>query len=98
MGRRISLAEPAASLILLKPTFAIPHGGGKRFGPDSLEYRVICRMDRRRRARAHRRKDPEITGLEVYPGRRDAEDRQPSSSWWCAPSIPTAMSTMSRAG
>src|SRR5262249_34389627 len=40
-GRRVSLAEPAASLILAKPTFAIPHGGGKRFAVDSLEYRVI---------------------------------------------------------
>src|SRR5713226_8080765 len=28
-ARRISLAEPTASLILTKPSFAIPHGGGK---------------------------------------------------------------------
>jgi hypothetical protein len=41
VGRRVSLADPAASLILLKPTFAIPHGGGKRFAKDSLEYRII---------------------------------------------------------
>lgn len=41
VGRRVSLADPAASLILLKPTFGIPHGGGKRFAKDSLEYRVI---------------------------------------------------------
>jgi hypothetical protein len=40
-GRRVSLTEPAASLILTKPTFVIPHGGGKRFAADSLEYRVI---------------------------------------------------------
>src|SRR5260370_29420401 len=40
-GRRVSLAEPTASLILAKPSFAIPHGGGKRFAADSLEYRVI---------------------------------------------------------
>jgi hypothetical protein len=40
-GRRVSLTEPAASLILTKPTFVIPHGGGKRFTVDSLEYRVI---------------------------------------------------------
>ncbi len=41
VGRRVSLTEPATSLVLLKPTFTIPHGGGKRFSPDSLEYRVI---------------------------------------------------------
>lgn len=41
LGRRVSLADPPASLILAKPTFAIPHGGGKRFAKDSLEYRVI---------------------------------------------------------
>ena len=40
-ARRVSLADPPASLMLLKPTFSIPHGGGKRFAKDSLEYRVI---------------------------------------------------------
>ena len=28
--------------MLLKPSFAIPHGGGRRFSKDSLEYRVIA--------------------------------------------------------
>ena len=42
IARRVSLSEPAQSLMLLKPTFAVPHGGGKRFGTDSLEYRVIA--------------------------------------------------------
>ncbi len=41
VGRRVSLADPPASLMLLKPSFSIPHGGGKRFAKDSLEYRVI---------------------------------------------------------
>src|SRR6202044_1591765 len=41
IGRRVSLSEPSHSLMLLKPTFAVPHGGGKRFSTDSLEYRVI---------------------------------------------------------
>src|SRR5260370_41272193 len=42
VGRRISLSNPAASLILQKPSFAIAHAGGKRFAKDSLEYRVIA--------------------------------------------------------
>jgi len=40
-GRRISKIEPGRSLFLLKPTLYIPHGGGRRFGADSLEYRVL---------------------------------------------------------
>lgn len=41
IGRRISLAEPAQSLILLKATMGAPHGGGRRFKTDSPEYRII---------------------------------------------------------
>ncbi|WP_180542250.1 Ig-like domain-containing protein, partial [Nevskia soli] len=41
LGRRVNLSEPSHSLILLKPTMAIAHGGGQRFKPDSLEYKVI---------------------------------------------------------
>ncbi len=41
LGRRISLTEPAESLVLRKATFATPHGGGKRFAKGSLEYDVI---------------------------------------------------------
>ncbi|HEY3966028.1 MAG TPA: Ig-like domain-containing protein, partial [Planctomycetaceae bacterium] len=40
-GRRVSLADPAHSLILLKATGTIPHGGGARFDDDSLEYRIV---------------------------------------------------------
>ena len=38
---RIDLADPAESLLLKKPTFAIPHGGGPRFDADSREYEAI---------------------------------------------------------
>src|SRR5437879_13265101 len=37
-GRRINRTEPAKSLILMKPTFSTPHGGGERFKTGSLEY------------------------------------------------------------
>src|SRR5579871_2074349 len=40
-GRRIDLKNPEQSLILRKPTFAIPHGGGERFQVGSLEYNAI---------------------------------------------------------
>ncbi len=41
LGRRINKIEPAKSLLLLKATMAIGHGGGKRMDVDSLEYRVL---------------------------------------------------------
>src|SRR5437764_1017595 len=39
--RRINRADPAKSLILLKPTFGVSHGGGERFKVGSLEYNAI---------------------------------------------------------
>lgn len=40
-GRRINRQDPTKSLILQKPTFSIPHGGGERFQVGSLEYDAI---------------------------------------------------------
>jgi Protein of unknown function (DUF1549)/Protein of unknown function (DUF1553) len=40
-GRRVNRTDPSKSLILLKPTFSIPHGGGQRFQVGSLEYEAI---------------------------------------------------------
>lgn len=40
-GKRIDRADPAKSLILLKPTATIDHGGGERFKVGSLEYEAI---------------------------------------------------------
>ena len=41
LGRRVNKLEPAKSLMLLKPTMAIGHGGGKRLSAYSLEYKVL---------------------------------------------------------
>lgn len=40
-GRRVNLMEPEKSLILLKPTFQIPHGGGRVLRKDSPEYNAL---------------------------------------------------------
>ena len=40
-GRRIVPSDPGRSLMLTKPSGAIPHKGGLRFDVDSLEYRAI---------------------------------------------------------
>ena len=42
LARRIAKSAPAHSLILMKPTLTIPHGGGKRFNVDSEEYRILA--------------------------------------------------------
>ena len=65
-ARRISIADPPASLILQKATFSIPHGGGLRFKKDSLEYRVI-REWIAAGTPPPAANDPEITGLDVFP-------------------------------
>jgi hypothetical protein len=41
-GRRIDLLEPGKSLILLKPTTTLDHGGGLKFEVDSAEYRTLA--------------------------------------------------------
>src|SRR5206468_2733912 len=56
----------ADSLVLLKPTLSIPHGGGKRFAVNSLEYRVIAEWIAAGTPRPSDN-DPQATGLEVYP-------------------------------
>jgi hypothetical protein len=40
-GRRFNRADPAASLMLAKPTQQVPHEGGLRFEPNSRYYKVI---------------------------------------------------------
>lgn len=42
LGRRVVPSDPGRSLLLTKPTGAIPHGGGLRFQADSLEYRILA--------------------------------------------------------
>lgn len=41
-GRRIELADPGRSLMLVKPSGGLPHKGGLRFDVDSFEYRVLA--------------------------------------------------------
>lgn len=41
-GRRIDRLEPARSLVLLKTSGALDHGGGLKLWPDSPDYRVLA--------------------------------------------------------
>lgn len=40
-GRRVMVTAPEKSLLLLKGTAAVPHGGGRRLEPGSESYRMI---------------------------------------------------------
>src|SRR5947209_14145088 len=42
-GRRIDVAVPKQSLLLLKATGMVPHSGGRRFKPDSDLYGTLLR-------------------------------------------------------
>ena len=65
-ARRVNKLEPAQSLMLLKPTLAVSHGGGKRFGTGSDEYRVISQWIAAGTP-APSDSDPVMTHLEVFP-------------------------------
>jgi hypothetical protein len=77
-ARRINKVEPARSLMLLKPTLAVSHGGGKRFTTASAEYRVISEWIAAGTP-APSESDPSMTHLEVFPpaARLKPGDEQP---------------------
>lgn len=68
-GRRVFSPQPERSLLLMKPTGEVPHGGGKRIARDGDEYRVLARWISsgmpRRRAGA-----PKLVGVTIEPSDR----------------------------
>ena len=68
-GRRTLPGAPAHSLVLRKGAGLVPHGGGRRIQPDSLQYRRVLRWlaeGQRFDAPAA----PELERIEVEPGQR----------------------------
>ncbi|MCA9440290.1 MAG: DUF1549 domain-containing protein, partial [Candidatus Omnitrophica bacterium] len=65
-GRRVSLAKPEDSLLLLKPTAQVPHEGGERFTKDSESYQMLLEWIQDG-APAASDDDPVITRLEILP-------------------------------
>ncbi len=68
LGRRVVKTAPAHSLILLKPTSTIPHGGGRRFRVGSPQYQIIADWIASG-APPPRSDDPVIETLRVIPDR-----------------------------
>jgi hypothetical protein len=68
-GRRVALVEPEQSLVLLKPSLTLAHGGGKRLPADGPGYNSL-RVWLEEGAPPPTAKDATVTGLEVWPPRR----------------------------
>jgi len=65
-GRRIVPSDPGRSLLLTKPSGAVPHKGGLRFEVDSPEYRAISEWIAAGTP-APNESDPRIKRLEILP-------------------------------
>lgn len=66
-GRRVTPFAPEESLLLLKPTLTVSHGGGKRIERGSDDYKLIVRW-LEQGATAPKANDPRIVELRVTPG------------------------------
>ena len=67
-GRRVLTLQPARSLVLLKPTLAVPHGGGRRLTVPSRDYRVLSEWIAAG-ALPPRPADRRVASLRVIPSR-----------------------------
>lgn len=78
LGRRVNRTAPEESLMLLKATGAVEHGGGVRFSPESLEYQVIADWIAAG-APAPSADDPRVVSLRTFPDAvlaRPGQDQQ----------------------
>src|SRR6516162_7165312 len=66
LGRRIDLVEPSNSLILRKPTFAVPHRGGQKIEVGSREFQILADWIASG-APGPRAGEPRIERLEIVP-------------------------------
>jgi len=64
--RRVNLLDPDSSLLLLKPTMQVPHGGSRRLDADSVDYQVLSAWIRGG-APGPRSDAPKVTRLAVTP-------------------------------
>ncbi|HEX4131320.1 MAG TPA: DUF1549 domain-containing protein [Pirellulales bacterium] len=72
-GRRVNLVDPARSLVLLKPTLLIPHGGNRRLSVGSVDYEIV-RAWLASGAPAPSNSEPQVVSLQVFPPRRIAKE------------------------
>ncbi len=66
VGRRVDLAAPAQSLVLLKAIGAVPHTGGRRIRPDSEYYKTLLHWIQEG-AQDDKATVPQVTGITLVP-------------------------------
>ncbi len=67
--RRVNMVTPEQSLFLLKPTMTVPHGGGKRLAPKSVEHQTLVAW-LKNGAPAPTKLPATVTALSVFPKQR----------------------------
>ena len=67
--RRANMVAPEKSLLLLKPTMTVPHGGGKRLAPKSVEHQTFVAW-LKNGAPAPKKEPATVTALSVHPKQR----------------------------
>jgi hypothetical protein len=65
-GRRLVPSDPGRSLLLMKPTTAVPHKGGHRFDVDAPDYKILSEWIAAGTP-PPRKEDPRIQRLEIEP-------------------------------
>jgi hypothetical protein len=65
-ARRVFPASPGESLLLLKPTMAVDHGGGQRIEPGSAAYDLLVRWIRGGMPYQHPN-EPALAGIRIEP-------------------------------
>jgi hypothetical protein len=68
-GRRVTVAAPERSLMLLKPSLQLPHGGGRILIKGAPEYNLLLRWIKQG-APAPNDKEPHLIAVDVTPGER----------------------------
>ncbi len=67
--RRVNMVAPEQSLFLLKPEMAVPHGGGKRLAPKSVEHQTLVAW-LKNGAPAPMKEPAAVKSLSVFPKQR----------------------------
>lgn len=70
-GRRVELSDPGASLLLLKPTAAVAHKGGKRLEVGSDDYRIVAQWIAQG-APGPKASDAKVTSISISPAANQA--------------------------
>jgi hypothetical protein len=69
LQRRADFVQPERSLLLLKPTMQVPHGGGKRLEKGSVDYEIM-RAWIAAGGSGPAKNEAEVVKLHVFPARR----------------------------